>query len=287
MKFLVIVLAIALDRFSDLHRHFHRDEWLRALRARVAGWAEQPVLQVLLVLALPLLGVGVVMYLVRGLLYGLPELLLSLLVLFYALGRGRVDQRLAEYLADWLRGDHQAAWYTIADWLDRHETQLPETSIALHQAVRSAYVGRIFYGLFVPVFWYLLIGPLGAVASVILYLWGNRGEPGPATDLAQQLRNALGWIPARVFAGSCALVGSYGGAARALLEDCVNLQVPAVSTVERAALAALEGSDAETTGDQSIKAEAQREFGDLQELFNRCLMLMLVLVALATIFGWS
>ena len=97
-------------------------------------------------------------------------------------------------------------------------------------------------------------------------------------------------LPARLFAASCALVGSYGGAARVLLQDIGDWEMPASGTVERAALAALEGgadSGERSREPTSVSNEALIEFQALQDLFNRCLVLMLVLVAVVTIFGWN
>ncbi len=292
MKLLVIVLALALDRFSDLHTHLHRDEWFGRWSAAVRRRIVAAPGQLAVVVLGPVLLVLLVDLALQGILLGLPAVLFGAGVLFYSLGRGRVDRRLSEYLADWLRGDHQAAWYTLADWVDHDHREPPATALELHEAVRAAYVARHFYGLFVPVFWYLLLGPAGAMTCMVLHLALRDAQAGEAyRQLADRFRDLVGYVPARVFAGSCAMVGSYGGAARILLEDFADARVPAARTVERAALAALEGEPPRMAPNArepaSISGEAMIEFHALQDLFNRCLVLMLVLVALTVIFGWG
>ncbi len=291
MKLIVIVLALAVDRFSELHVHLHKDAWFAAWSRWMRGRGMAPAWHLALVVSLPALVVYGIDRLVATQFLGLFSILFGAAVLFYSLGRGPVDQRLSGYLADWLRGDHQAAWYTLADWIEGEEAA-PDTALQLHEAVRAAYVGRMFYGLFVPVFWYLLLGPAGAIICLFLQLAIREPQAGSEERaMAARFRELIGVLPARVFAGTCALVGSYGGAARVLLDEAGNWRLPAAGTVERAALAALEGAPPlakqHTPALASISGEAVAEFQALQELFNRCLVLMLVVIAVAVIFGWG
>ena len=81
MKFLVIVLAVAMDRFSDLHQFFHHDTWYAAWRNAVSKWNQPAGVQLGVVLGLPVAAAALADWLLHGWWFGLPELVFSLAVL--------------------------------------------------------------------------------------------------------------------------------------------------------------------------------------------------------------
>ncbi|PKM05685.1 MAG: hypothetical protein CVV15_11080, partial [Gammaproteobacteria bacterium HGW-Gammaproteobacteria-5] len=75
-------------------------------------------------------------------------------------------------------------------------------------AVRMRLVWEVCTGYLIPAFWYLLLGPLGAItyrlAERMQQHKGHALQP-----LAGSVAHALEWLPARLMALSMALVGHF------------------------------------------------------------------------------
>jgi membrane protein required for beta-lactamase induction len=99
MSFLVLVLAVWIEKFSALRSRVQRDGlWLREL-ARLESSArlgKQPWLILVLLVLLPVALLGLLLLVLEPVAYGLLALPVHLLVVIYSLGRG-------DLLASWGR----------------------------------------------------------------------------------------------------------------------------------------------------------------------------------------
>lgn len=105
--------------------------------------------------------------------------------------------------------------------LDANESlrQLSGASARENEAeISSASVKSILYELnattLAPLFWFLLLGPIGAVAqrisSMLAYMWGRDNERFQEFGKpASLVNNIMGWVPARLTALSFAIVGNF------------------------------------------------------------------------------
>lgn len=99
----------------------------------------------------------------EGVWWYLPSLAVHLLVVFYALGRRCDLVWIDRYMVAWRQADYEAASYYAAEVLD--EPVAGETSQELHARVVSRLVVFAFDRLFLVLFWYLLLGPVGALMA--------------------------------------------------------------------------------------------------------------------------
>lgn len=232
MNFLVLLLVGLILLWSPWPSGFPRDvlrDWVQ--RAVRLGKAWSAVLAVL-VLLIP---VAILLWAVQGLAYGVFTLLLHVGLLLCCVGRhDPLRSMTADFTRAWDRDD-QAAAALVA------EQQLGVTGEAadtLLAAVRARMAATALQDYFVPAFWYLLLGPLGALGYRLLELtrqqWGHS-----ASHPAGILVHALEWVPARLLALSFALVGQFDSTLRTLSGMLAQWELSAGELVSRCADAAL------------------------------------------------
>ena len=232
MNFLVLLLVGMVLLWSPWHTGFPRDllrDWVQRTARVGKGWS---TLMAGLALLLPL---GLLLWLVQGVAYGVFTLLLHVALLLCCVGRhDPLRSMSADFLSAWERGDQAAAALVAEQQLgvtgDQDEGLLAQ--------VRSRMVALSLQDYFVPAFWYLLLGPLGALGYRLLELlrqqWGHS-----ASHPAGILVHALEWIPARLLALSFALVGQFDSTLRTLRSMAAEWEVSAGELVTHCARAAL------------------------------------------------
>lgn len=98
-----------------------------------------------------------------GVYWYLPVLGLHLLVVFYALGRRCDLIWIGRYMTAWRQADFEAAGYYAAEILGEPVSGIDDKK--LHARVVSRLVVFAFDRLFLVLFWYLLLGPVGALLA--------------------------------------------------------------------------------------------------------------------------
>lgn len=106
MNFLIVLLAIVtLEAYSHLGA-IQRDDWLRNWhQALLRIKLNSPWLQVFSFVAVPALGLSLLISTLEHNHWGLLLFALELLVLLYALGRGNLDTQIALFTSDLKRDD--------------------------------------------------------------------------------------------------------------------------------------------------------------------------------------
>ncbi|MCQ4293986.1 regulatory signaling modulator protein AmpE [Pseudomonas stutzeri] len=226
MSFLVILLVLLVDKFSDWRPRLQHDGPLLA-RLRQAETSPRlqhsPWLALLLLVLLPVLLLGLLLAALEPLSYGWLSLPLHLLVLLYSLGRGHAKSELGAFRDAWRRGDQEAAALAA----ERDLGLLGQDPPSLLQAVQTRLLWKSYEGFFAVIFWYLLLGPMAALAYRLLALCGEHAEREGLRERADQLRHAFDWLPVRVLLGSFALVGNFVAVNRALLHELLSWDAPA------------------------------------------------------------
>lgn len=234
MSFLVLLLVVLVLRFTPWRNGFPVDlvrGWSRALSLRCLRW---PPLLALGVLLLPLLLLWLLDLGLQGQAYGLFTLLLHLLVLLLSVGRSDPLGGLFDQLREALRrNDYQAASLLAERDLDLRTDSAEE----LRSALQGHMIWETTQAYFIPLFWYLLLGPLGALGYRLLER--GQGFAWPAADWSARLCHALEWLPARVLGLSFALVGHFDKAMTALRACLFNWERPASLVTTAMARAAL------------------------------------------------
>lgn len=205
MSFLVLVLVALIIRFTPWRKGFPLDV-LGVWVARVAAASTaRPAWQGLIMLVVPLVLVGLLIWIVDDLAYGVIALLTHALLLLLCVGRNDpLGSMLTQLEQAWQRGDQEAASLVAERDLDIHAANAEELAVA----VRMRLVWEVCTGYLIPAFWYLLLGPLGAI-TYRLFERMQQHMGHPLQPLAASLTHALEWLPARLMALSMALVGHF------------------------------------------------------------------------------
>lgn len=163
MTFLVLLLALALEKFSGWRRRIQRDgAWLAwlSLVEDLPSVSRRSWLGLLLAVVLPLLPLALLLTLLQSLAYGWLSLPLHLLVVVYSLGRGDVMADLGPFRDAWRREEAQAAFHVA------------ERDLGILGGSESELIGRVhghllwqgYQSFFAVIFWYALLGPVAALA---------------------------------------------------------------------------------------------------------------------------
>lgn len=322
MEFLAILVALAILQLRG-SAPLQQDRWYAVYRrwiaARLGGIARQAVL-----ILVPVIAVVLLQRAASGRVFGLAELALFVLVLLYAMGRGNLAAALTDYLQRWSRGDFQAAFRQLST---EAAAGLPGPDAvvhpqALHELARRRLYYRHFERLFAVLFWFVVLGPAGALAYRIAVLEheASRGDTGVPADAASAavvepvggavddavaiavvepapdavpaaveestLLRWIEWLPARLAGISFALVGDFDACLYAWQRVMAETRIATAEALERCGNAALvfAAPEAEESTDALI-ARGSRELQAIENLNGRALLVWLVLIAaLAMIF---
>ncbi len=321
MKFLVILLALAVNYYWTRDRDILNDSWFVRFQSwlaeRTSEFPEQltrhAVLYPALVLLLPTLLLGLVLLLVEGVAFGLVTLLVHVGVLLALFDRVNVNTLTGRYLELWRAENYEGAFLLLQQrW---HQVSLDncDDRAMLHEEFCRFLISSYFERLFAVLFWYLLLGPVGALFYHLAFLYRSRVWQHSAThegELVLRLVYLLEWVPARLLALTFSLAGDFVGAFARLREVVLDMDRSAISIVHTCALAALGSServvlvrdaatdgetveptttvliDADTARDEhtiGIRAAWQAE--ELLALLNRSQVIWVSMLALMALYG--
>lgn len=288
MTIISILLGIAADRLAPyLHEYRHYDHFLQYIdwvRQRLVGPGWGSIGGLLLMLTPPWLLVGLLQYWISGWLFGMVGLLFYIAVFVYCIGPRD------------LSGDVDT-WCEVSDSSDNElraraarrltgSDELCEDSSDCTSQVSAAVLVEANDRLFAVLFWFILLGPLGAVmyrSAAVLYQQRRVDEAGFADSVAW-LYAVLIWLPARVLALTYALGGQFDAAIEGWREaHDEHLQgsegsEQVLSTTGMGALG-LQDADFEEAGVPAVRAALR--------LVWRTLAIWLLVIAVLTLAGWA
>ena len=226
MNLIALFIGIIIERLATQLFHFRRMHWLDRiidtgfrLAGRLAEWPS--LLAVILLAAVLALPVLLVTLILGDALLGFPYLILAVVVLFFSLGPKDIAEDVDEYCAALVDGGEDRIRQTAKALV---EDNVPEEPRARIQRVEEAVCVQANNRLFAVIFWFLLLGPLGAWAYRVTDLIRRRAvfnttRDDAAADTMDRLRDAsvmlhglLAWIPARLTAIGYAVAGHFDGA---------------------------------------------------------------------------
>ncbi|MEE4911543.1 regulatory signaling modulator protein AmpE [Pseudomonas alliivorans] len=239
MSFLVLLLAVLVEKFSALRQRVQRDGPFLKQMARLEArprTASRPWLILALLVLLPVVALQLVLTVVGSVAYGWLALPIHLLVLIYSLGRGDLIAALGPFRDACRRGDAQAAVHVA----ERDMGVQADDSQQLLQGVQSYMLWQAHQSFFAVIFWYFLLGPVAALAYRLLALAAEHGTTPALVERAAQLRHAFDWVPVRLLAASFALVGNFVAVSRLMLHELLNWNISAAQLITRIGCAASE-----------------------------------------------
>ena len=184
MSFLAMIIALLVTALRDKDSALFHDRWLTDLDARLRQAGMSAGLSLLCSLALPVIGVGVVLNYLEPRLFGLLWIAFSVVILLYSFGRVNFPAMLDRYRAYFNSGNYESAWLdaqseSVSEMDPAEETSPEDVQIYVQQLL--VYEG--YQGWFAILFFFFVFGPEGALAYRLLQLYSRF----PEAQLAQRL----------------------------------------------------------------------------------------------------
>jgi AmpE protein len=206
MTFIITLVSLIMERFfhwTQLRTWRWFGQYQRWLGTRIGNW---PSAVLLIVCILPLvLVVGVINCLLAGWLYGVLKLLFGIAVLMYCLGPKNLWVQVYSCITELHKEDPKAV-------IDQVQSSFGVSATSNSQAFHIAFTRAIFveayYRVFAVIFWFLILGPVGAIFYRALSLCG-KDSPLGVSKLATKVQNVLDWVPVRLFTFIFALGGHF------------------------------------------------------------------------------
>ncbi|MCG8043612.1 MAG: regulatory signaling modulator protein AmpE [Candidatus Thiodiazotropha endolucinida] len=213
MTLTIILICLIAERFLLEHSHLRSNRWFTRYcqwhqQQNLPEWMQQGVIGLLLLLLPPLLAVAALQHLFADSLLGLPSLLLSIGVLLYTLGPQDLDSQINQYVETAEADDTEAR--EIAREIIEDEP--PTSEPARSQAVAEAALQQANRRTVAVLFWFILLGPLGAILYRLATWMPQSDQAAQDIDFklnTRQLVIILDWLPARVTAFCYAIAGSF------------------------------------------------------------------------------
>ena len=302
MHLIALLIGLVIERVATRLFHLRRLRWLDRLidsgfqqANRLANWpALIPIILITILLVLPVLGVVVAL---GDSLLGFPYLLLGIVVLFFSLGPQDIGEDVDEYCRAIEDGDNERIGETARAII---ESDVPEDTLERIHRVEEAVCVQANNRLFAVVFWFVLLGPLGAWTYRVTDLVRRRavfaaarddqadGTFARLRDSAVVLHGWLAWIPARLTAIGYAAAGNFDtalGAWRAPTEEKSDSPSEySEHLLARVGVAALALQD---DADEDLGARGVRGASAANRLVFRLLMIWAVVIAAMTLYGWT
>lgn len=286
MTLIAILIGIVIDRFYQAlpalrqYRHFHAYvAWMRE-RLRDAPW--NGALGLLLLLLPPLLLVALLQALLDDGLLSLLGLLFGIGVLVFTLGPRDLPQDVDDYCAVH-DGEDDEARRAIAR---AFQPELPEDSDtrACDEAVLRGVLVDAHDRWFAVIFWFALLGPLGAVLYRAVEQLARTPEANEFGITVQQLYGVLGWVPARLMVVAYALSGHFEQAMQAW--RAVPSDPGAMARHSQAVLLAVGEGALCAQKEECLQTEPVSLIRSAMGLVWRALLVWLAVIAVMILAGW-
>ncbi len=287
MLFLSVIIALALVQYWGSGAPLHKDRWFYYLVEKLRQF---PLLAdvaggVLFgAVAIPLVALGVVLALVDNWLFVGAELLVLVPVLLYSFGRENFSAHVDDYLIAWSHRDSARACQVLAELQD-DESELARIDnwLELHSHALRVFAYCGFERLFAVLFWFLLLGPGGALLYRTSRLYFQQLDcDSQDRELTQRWLWVLEWPAVRVLGFSWALAGNFVGCFQSWSE-CLLCRRRSSAEVLYHYLKGALGEEPQAQLAGVPEAESAAEVEALQSLLSRTLVVWLALTAIFTL----
>jgi membrane protein required for beta-lactamase induction len=293
MKLIALILGLMLEHFASGWLHLRELSWFDSFFDASLTYARSRgrVVAALIIgaaVAIPLIPIWWVSLKLQASAFAWDAgyLLFAVAVLFFCLGPRDLGNEVDDYCASLDRGDREAAERVLFELRETRSAPGASSVEAVEDAVFVQANNRIF----AVVFWFMVLGPVGAWLFRLSDLLRKRAfiaesaAPAAALSIADTLHGLLAWIPARL-----AVVGyAFGGSFDEAFDSWRNFRgepgVPFYRSNEQligtAGRAAMSGFLAQPANSSAAARNAMR-------LVTRTLFIWTTVIALMTLFGWA
>lgn len=218
MAFLIIVAALFAERYlleqEDFRQHLWFRDYCRWFRHLPLGeWLSESRAGILALLFLPMSVLVIVHSWSIETFGGIPEWILSFLILLLALGPKDLEHQVTDFIDARDHGSTERANRIASEIMGRKATETePELSIRVSESIVEQANNRLT----AIVFWFAILGPFGAMLyrlTSLAEIYSRDDEDRAVVNQqAFHLLHILNWVPARLLAATYALVGNFDNA---------------------------------------------------------------------------
>jgi membrane protein required for beta-lactamase induction len=295
MTLIALALGLALEHLATALLHLRELRWFDGyydaglrLVGRWPRWAVYPGL--VLMLAVPALPVWYVSYLLKGeqIIWDLAYLGFAVLIVFFCLGPRDLGSEVDEYCEAKDSGDDEAADRVLLEMSEASRPRANDIEV-VEDAIFIQSINRIFG----VIFWFVVLGPVGAwifrVSDLLrrrVVFEHARAEQGREEILVpiEAIYGVLKWIPARLAMIGYAFSGSFDDAMNAWRGEFSTQGLPIDQRndllVARVGKAAMAGYLDEPQNSSAAARNSMR-------IARRTVFIWVTVIAVLTIFGWA
>jgi membrane protein required for beta-lactamase induction len=214
MTLTIILICLIAERFLLDYSELRDNGWFNAYhqwleRHQLPKRIRHGVIGILLLILPPLLALWMLQHLFEDALFGLLWFTASVAILLYCLGPNDLDTLVNRYI-EAVDSDDDSEIRVTATALIMDEP--PTSEPARSQAVAEGVLFQANQHLFSVLFWFILLGPIGAMAYRIATWLPTMEQANRDPDFllnSKQLVVMLDWLPARITAFCYAIAGSF------------------------------------------------------------------------------
>jgi AmpE protein len=276
MTFIITLISLLIERFFDWS-HIRQWRWFNRYQASISVRLVNisPLLQLAALVLPPAILVGLLSLIITNWLYGVLKIFVGIFILVYCFGPKNFWAQIYACIADLHKSDPQAAMENIQKVLN---INFPHEPQSFHKQFTQALFIEAYKRIFAVVFWFILLGPFGAVVYRLVDLCKTRVFH--LTELAAKVQNYLDWLPVRAFTFIFALAGHFTHVIRHWQHGLRANPVMNESVIVECGIAALDVLEAQRLPeDGSAEKEALA-------LLDRVFVMALVLLALSVLMIW-
>jgi len=282
MTLITILICFALQRLANIGGWFKKT-WFESYLKRLNPWLSKynEWIGMIIIVVPILIIVGLLRLIFHWHLFGLFDLIITVLVLMLCIDARDLKPKLQPFFADVAQGNLAEATKAVNEITGEIA---PQNFGELNRAVTKAIVVRSFECLFSVLFWFLIFGIYGAVIYFSIRLISTEAikvDPRNAgiTNLANKIIAILDWVPVRLLGFSYSIAGHFD----TTFAYCYkHLWLPLKENTTFLIDSALHALDAPTDVSKVETKETDAAF----DLLNRTLIIWIVCVVLFSVGYW-
>jgi len=291
MTLITLLVVLMLEHYFNasavLEQEFKSHKWFPRWKAWISKKIDLSNINDWVGIAL-IIGIPVILFYAlsevnNGFIFWILQLVLAVVVMIYCLGPIDQNNHLTEYFEAVEREDLQAAYHHIEDYLNLKSSHaVPEDMSLLGRLVTRLILSQSNFRYFGVLIYFVLLGPAGALLYRITgtFEFSVRDDDiSPFQSKLRQFRTILDWLPARLTGFLYSLAGDFTGAMPKLKKYLFSDNPQNDLLLEETGLGAL-GITEESCSD--IIAENKMALN----LVTRTVVVLLVIIAVLTVFGW-
>jgi AmpE protein len=207
MTFIITLISLVIERFFHWNQmrqwkwFLNYQRWL--CHSRLGNW---PAIVLMLIIVLPAaLLVGMINCALDGWFYGIFKILFGIAVLMYCLGPQNLWVQVYACIGELYKEDSKNAFDCINAAFNIEPL---ENSQTFHEAFTRAIFLAANKRIFAVVFWFVLLGPVGAVLYRSIALMSTEPSTG-LSAMALKILHLFDWLPVRLMSFIFALMGHF------------------------------------------------------------------------------